>query len=381
MTGGSLSVRRFGMLLGLVLAAVFTFAAAGGTAQASFTFHRTVVVTANDLDNTSPNPSVVASDGLNKWFMYNDSNDTIDNTLGSFVTGPGTPLAGTGSVQFTLGANPLDRENIATYQFSGRALSSITTLSFDAYSTSGVAGPSESPYLNFNVDFNSSATWQKRLVYVPAANGPVPQDQWNTFDAINGGNALWTWSGYAANGNKWPDSNTAEYRTWSDILASFPGVRVLPGDGWFGVRVGEPGPTGYTGSIDSVTVGTSLLTTTFDFEPLAQPTIKVQKWVIGFHDDGHFALLIDNAVQAPDVQSGGHTDAISVTAGHHDVSEQAVAPTDLADYAGSVLCLATNQWRIRVVGFNAHAGTVGLDVQDGDKVVCTITNIRLPSHH
>src|ERR1039458_5205787 len=85
----------------------------------------TVVVTSANLDNTSSSPAVVATDGLNKWFMYNDTNDTIDNTLGSFVTGPATPFYGTGSIQFTLGETPLDRKNIATYQFSGTPLASI----------------------------------------------------------------------------------------------------------------------------------------------------------------------------------------------------------------------------------------------------------------
>jgi|GEM_PF-858552 len=234
-----------------------------------------VVVTPTDLDYTSSSPAVVAADGLNKWFLYNDSTDTVDNTLGTFVTGPATPPNGVGSVQFTLGASPDDRKNVATYQFGGTELSAITALSYSAYSHSGVAGPNEAPYLNFNVDLNGSGTWQKRLVYVPSANlATVPQDTWNTYDTISGGNALWTWSGYAASGNKWPDNNTSEYRTWSNILASFPSARVLPGDGWLGVRVGEPGPTGYTGNVDALTFGTAAATTTYDFEPVLYPTSK-----------------------------------------------------------------------------------------------------------
>jgi hypothetical protein len=228
----------------------------------------TVIVTAADLDNTSSDPAVVATDGLNKWFMYNDTNDTIDNTLGSFVVGPGTPPNGRGSIQFTLGASPFDRKNIATYQFSGTSLASITQMSFTAYSHSGVAGPTESPFLNFNVDFSgSSNAFQGRLVYVPSANGPVPQDTWNTFDVITCGFALWTWSHYASNGNKWPDGNTSQYRTWNDIKAAFPNARLLPVGGWLGIRVGEPGPTNYTANIDSFTLGTATGTTTFDFEP------------------------------------------------------------------------------------------------------------------
>ncbi len=245
----------------------------------------TIVVTQNDLDTNGPNPATVATDGLNKWFLYNDSNDTVDNTLGSFVNGPATPPHGVGSVEFTLGANPNDRKNIATYQFGGLALNSITTLAYGAYSHSGVAGATESPFFNFNVDFSNLGTWQGRLVYVPSANGAVPQDTWNSFDMINGGNALWTWSKFASNGNKWPDGNTNTYRSWSDILASFPSVKVLSGDSWLGVRVGEPGPTNYVGNIDFFTVGTSTTATTYDFDP-APPapttvTVTIDKYVDG----------------------------------------------------------------------------------------------------
>ncbi|QQS19994.1 hypothetical protein IPL85_00840 [Candidatus Saccharibacteria bacterium] len=261
--------KRLVTLSGAAVSVAALFVASAGAMPTN----TTKIITANDLDNTSSNPAVVATDGLNKWFMYNDTTDTIDNTLGSFVYGPATPPHGNGSVAFTLGASPLDRKNIATYQFGGQALSTLTKLSYTAYSHSGVAGTNESPYLNFNVDFTgTSTTWQKRLVYVPSANMvSVPQDTWNTYDAISSGNALWNWSGFAANGNKWPDGNINQNRTWSDILTAFPSARVLPGDSWLGVRVGEPGPTGYTGNVDSFTLGTANKVTTYDFEPTNLP--------------------------------------------------------------------------------------------------------------
>lgn len=249
-----------------------------GIAAALTPTDTTVVVTAADLDSTSSSPAVVRADGLNKWFMYNDSNDTVDNTLGSFVLGPNTPPHGTGSVSFTLAASPNDRKNIATYQFAGKKLSDITVMKYAAYSQGGVAGPNESPYLNFNVDFVGSNAWQKRLVYAPSANmASVPQNAWNTFDAINSGAALWTWSGYVSNGNKWPDNNTSQYRTWADIVAAFPSASVLSTDSWLGVRVGEPGPNGYTGAVDSFTLGTAAGATTFDFEKVRQASGQIVK--------------------------------------------------------------------------------------------------------
>ncbi len=208
-----------------------------------------------------------------KWFFYNDNNDSINNALGGFVNGPATAPLGTGSAQVTLDAVN-NRTNLATYAFSSTTLANITELKFSAYSHSGVAGPTESPYLVFNVSFTGADTWQKRLVYVPSANGAVPQDAWNTFDAINGGSAMWTWSGYVANGNMWPDGNTSEYRTWNQLKAAFPNISVRKTDSFMGVRVGEPGPTAYVGNMDKFVIGIkaglNTHTKTFDFEPTTQ---------------------------------------------------------------------------------------------------------------
>ncbi|HSW96947.1 MAG TPA: hypothetical protein VLF89_03910 [Candidatus Saccharimonadales bacterium] len=248
-----------------------------------------IKVTSNDLDTTSSNPAIVIADGLNKWFLYNDTNDTIDNTLGSFVTGPSTPFFGSGSVQFALGANPMDRKNIATFQFSGTPLSSINHMSFGEYSHSGIAGANEAPYLNFNIDFTgSSSSFQRRLVYIPNINGTIIQDVWQKWDVINNGNALWTWSGYTANGNMWPDSNTNQYRSWTDITTSFPLARLLPVGGWLGIRVGEPGPTNYTANVDFFSITKYHQTITYDFDPIkptATPTPTVTPTPVKKHCD------------------------------------------------------------------------------------------------
>lgn len=210
-------------------------------------------------------------DDVTKWFFYNDETDTIDNTLGAFVTGPGTPPLGVGSAYIEVSGT--QRRNLATYRFFGTPLSEITALSFDTYNPSAGNGGSgtRSAYLNFNVDFDGSDTWQKRIAFVPSHNGTVQQDTWQTWNAINDGTALWWWSGYSANGNKWPDGNTSEYRSWNSILSAFPNARIRVSDGWFGLRVGEPYADGYNEDIDNFVItvddGTTATTTTFDFEP------------------------------------------------------------------------------------------------------------------
>lgn len=206
-----------------------------------------------------------------KWFFYNDESDVIDNTLGSFVNGPATAPLGLGSAQ--IGVTGTQRRNLATYQFSGVPLSSITVLKYSTYNPSaGNPGSvNKSGYLQFNVDFNGTDAWQKRIAFVPSQNGVVTQDNWKEWDAINSGNAKWWWSGFVANGNKWPDNNTNEYRTWSDLLASFPSIRIRVTDSFLGIRVGEPYPDGYTENIDKFVFGTSNGIKTFDFEPGLRP--------------------------------------------------------------------------------------------------------------
>ncbi|MDB5189349.1 MAG: hypothetical protein JWL82_306, partial [Parcubacteria group bacterium] len=233
----------------------------------------TVVVKAADLETTTDIPTA-ATNNSSKWFFYNDTIDAINNALGSFVTGPATAPAGSGSAEMTDGATPNDRIDIATYAFSGVKLADLTSLAFSAYSHSGVAGATESPYLVFNVDFTGvSGAFQKRLVYVPSDNGAVPQDAWNTYDTINGGAGKWVYSGAT-----WPVTGQpgTTAKTWAQILTDYPNARVLPLGGLMGVRVGEPGPTNYTGDVDKFVIGiqtgTNVQTTTYDFEPTAPPT-------------------------------------------------------------------------------------------------------------
>ncbi|MBI1863001.1 hypothetical protein HYS00_02690 [Candidatus Microgenomates bacterium] len=211
---------------------------------------------------------VVTPNAMNNWFFYNDETDTIDNTLGSFVTGPGTPPLGVGGVQISVSGT--QRRNLATYQFSGTPLADITTFAYSTYNpTAGNGGgANRSGYLQFNVDFNGSDTWQRRLVFLPADNGTVTPDSWKEWDAINGGNALWRYSG-----STWPVTGQpgTTPKTWTQILSDYPGARIRVTDAFVGVRVGEPYANGYTENIDAFRFGTAAGTTVYDFEPLIGP--------------------------------------------------------------------------------------------------------------
>ncbi|MBP9817260.1 hypothetical protein KBC75_00700 [Candidatus Shapirobacteria bacterium] len=257
----------------------------------------TTVVTPGDMATSI---SDVISNPL-KWFFYNDENDTIDNSLGSFVAGPSTPPLGSDSIQINVTGT--QRRNLATYQFSGTPLSDITTLKFSTYNPSVGNGGSanRSGYLNFNVDFNGSDTWQRRLVFVPSQNGTVVQNSWQEWDAISGGNALWAYSG--AN---WPativgpDANLSEtgdtLRSWSDIKSDYPGVRIRVTDSWLGVRVGEPYADGYTENIDAFKFGTVSSIKTFDFDLVNEPSsvaVHIFKYIDGVQATTQSANSVD----------------------------------------------------------------------------------------
>jgi hypothetical protein len=225
--------------------------------------------------------SLTPTPNLTSWFFYNDETDVLDNNLGSFVAGPASPPLGVGSAQISVSGT--QRRNLATYRFGGTPLSSIAELKFSTYNPSAGNGGSanRSAYLNFNVDFTGVGTsFQRRLSYVPSSNGAVTQNQWKEWDAIDGGNAKWFYSGPT-----WPagiggggEAGTS-FKTWSQILSQYPNIRILPTDPFLGIRVGEPYADGYTENIDAFKFGTAAGTTQYNFEPQATSVYVDDNWV------------------------------------------------------------------------------------------------------
>jgi hypothetical protein len=231
----------------------------------------TYVVRAADLE-TETDRFVAAVNESGKWFFYNDENDTINNTLGSFVEGPATAPLGDGSVQISVTGT--ERRNLATYQFKNVLLEDIRQLKFSTYNPiAGNGGSSNrSAYLHFNVDINGSDTWQRRLVFVPQNNGPVVQNTWQEWNAADE-SAMWSYSGAT-----WPTptagSNIGDVgvsgttlKTWAQILEDYPGIKTRTSDSFMGLRVGEPYADGYTENIDMFVIKIDNDKKTYDFEP------------------------------------------------------------------------------------------------------------------
>lgn len=179
------------------------------------------------------------------WFFYNDTTDEImlldefgPSGANDIVTGPESTDAAEMILHDASG-----RYNIATYQFSATPLALIDSLRYRIYD----ASPSgETPFLHFNIDFDNSDTWQRRLVQVPDG---VAVDTWTVVDALAD---TWTISG----GN-WPIGTTEDGstpgstpKTWAEILTEYPTAALRTTDSFFGVRVGHPGPAGEESYVD-----------------------------------------------------------------------------------------------------------------------------------
>jgi hypothetical protein len=231
----------------------------------------TVIVTPNDL---APPPDPFTR--VDTWYFYDDTTDQASTALAGaqFTTGPATPPLGVGSLSFDDPAST-SRLTVATNQFAGVPLADIAKLSFDMYTpASNAGGTSATLFLNVDVDFDTTAPggYVGRLVYLPQDNGSPVTDAWQTWNAFDG-SALWQWSHFGANGNKWPDGNTSATRTLSDLLAAFPSISVFNEGGFTGqlvIRAGHPGPGGLQGSVDKIVVGDQ----TFNFEPVNTVTSK-----------------------------------------------------------------------------------------------------------
>ncbi len=246
------------------------------------------------------------------WYFYDDNTDTgsVAEVPGTYEFVSGNGSSSDGSVEFNL-SDAGSRWTISTNQLAGRKLADMTQLKFDMFTpNTNAGGTATTLFVNFDVDFDNTTTdgYKGRLVYVPQQNGTPALDTWETWDTIDSGNGMWWWSRYAkgfdnisgnADDGQWPDGETAEYRSWSDIQAVFPNAEVWNegATGQFVVRAGHPGPSGLQGNVDKVVFGTADQVVTYDFEKIYPTTgsitspnegQKVKKTVMlgATYDDG-----------------------------------------------------------------------------------------------
>jgi hypothetical protein len=103
-------------------------------------------------------------------------------------------------------------------------------------------------------------------------------------------------------------------------------------------------------------------------------TLELVKALSPSTDAGRFDLVVDGTVRKAAAGDGGTTGALTVGTGTHTVSERAVAPALLTDYARSIVCSSGGV----EVARSATGALLQVPVaQDGQVVRCVVTNRRL----
>ena len=108
----------------------------------------------------------VAPGHMDGWAVNNDTCGAVTTGSVDFVTGPGTPPAGTGSVQLTVGANGDSYPTVRQSDYNAVKLSSLTSFDYWTYvSHSGSGG--QAPYIDLYVDNNKDGVRDDILTFEP----------------------------------------------------------------------------------------------------------------------------------------------------------------------------------------------------------------------
>ena len=240
-------------LFGLVAASLLSLTALGVSAAPATPTK--VVVTEEDVtrqvENTPP---------TDNWVLYTRVGTPPSSAV--FRTGPATPPSGIGSLELkTLTGS--EKVFLFNYDQVGKKLADIDAISYSTYRTAGSGF--QVAALNIQVDINGGTLNPGEfttLVFEPVYNtnqGTVVNNQWQSWDAYQGGNAIW-WSSRPIPGV----CASSCFVTWNTILTNNPNATIVGG---FGVNQGSGNP-GLVTSVDALTIGyMGANPTVFDFEP------------------------------------------------------------------------------------------------------------------
>jgi hypothetical protein len=245
-----MTVKRFFAIMLVAAIAALTPSATIGLAQGPSCDK--VVITEDDIarqpENTTP---------TRNWVLYfrNAGN-------GAFRSGPGAPPSGIGSFETT---TPTGADKVTLFNFDhiGTALADIDGMSYATYRAANPAdNDAQLPAINLQVDVNGAAPGGfTTLVFEPVYNTAqqaIQDNTWQTWDAYNGGQAIW-WSS-----NPIPSApNRDTFVTWDTIVAANPDAVIIGG---FGVNQGSGNPA-LTASSDVLSISHNGDCVTYDFEP------------------------------------------------------------------------------------------------------------------
>jgi hypothetical protein len=217
----------------------------------------TVVVTESDISRQAED-----TPPLRNWVLY-----TRAAGNGAFITGPGTPPLGIGSFEMVTPTGA-DKATLFNFDHVGTPIADIRSMSYSTYRTAGALQQVAS--INIQVDYNgpNEPGGFTTLVFEPVYNtsqGVVVSGQWQSWDAYNGGQAIW-WSSNPIPGA--PNRDT--FVPWSTIVANNPNATILGG---YGVNQGSGNPA-LTTAVDALHFDTPSTSVTYDFEPYRIATTK-----------------------------------------------------------------------------------------------------------
>jgi hypothetical protein len=214
----------------------------------------TVVVTNSDLVSAAPSAG--------EFVVINQGSTASAAPIN--VTGPATPPLGQGSLQMSVSGTS-DHWSVYNYDHMGTPLSAITALSYSTYTDNTTTAPA------LQMEINPGSPSPAGMV----AGCPTKSYSTLNFEPyLNSGGTLashtWqSWNVLSANGVVWGTGITAcapaSYTgiSWATLLSYYPNATIKYG---FGVNVGSSW-SAMTGNADALTIGTSALTTTYNFEP------------------------------------------------------------------------------------------------------------------
>ena len=209
----------------------------------------TVVVIPSDLVSGSPTTG-----------QFVVTNESAGGGSVSIVSGPaGGPSAGSLQMSTTGTSDHWDAFN---YDDEGVALSSISTLSYWAYTNNA---PDYDPDFQVQADLSPSITFST-VNYEPYEQAtPDSANTWQSFNILTG----LVWATHIADTSP---GGIDDPISWSSFISLYPGATLIG----VGADVGSGWPA-MTGNVDALSIGTngaSGSTTTYDFSP-APPTTSI----------------------------------------------------------------------------------------------------------
>ena len=215
----------------------------------------------------------VAPGHMDGWAVDNDTCGAATTGSVAFVNGPGTPPAGSGSVQLTVGANGDSYPTVRQSDYNGVKLSALTAFDYSTYVSHAGSG-GQAAYIDLYIDNNKDGVRDDILTFEPVyqtSQGAVVPNTWQHWDALHG---LW-----------WSDSmgGPPPLFTLSSYVAAHPDASIVNvGGGGVILAAGCGGAawTNFAGNADKLTIGVGGTDTTYDFEAAAAnaggPTSKGQ---------------------------------------------------------------------------------------------------------